>query len=272
MKKIIALALCLVIALGLFTACDTTADEKTIKIGASATPHAEILEVVKQELAQDGWTLEITVFNDYVQPNTAVEDGELDANYFQHKPYMDTFNAEQSTHLVSVAAVHYEPFGLYAGAKSDLKDLTDDDIISIPNDGSNRARALLLLESLGLIKLKEGVGMEATVLDIIAEESKLTKDNIKEMEAAQIAGTRDSVAFAVINGNYALAAGLNVSTDALASEDAESVSATTYANILCVKEGNEQSEKTLALINALKSDAVRNYINETYSGAVVPLF
>lgn len=272
MKKIIALALCLVLALGLFTACDTTADEKTITIGASATPHAEILEVVKQELAKDGWTLKITVFNDYVQPNTAVDDGELDANYFQHKPYLDTFNAENGTHLVSVAAVHYEPFGLYAGTKSDLNDLTDSDKIAIPNDGSNRARALLLLESLGLIKLKEGVGMEATELDIIEEESRLSKENIVLAEAAAIANIRDTVDFAVINGNYALAAGLNVSTDALASEDAESVSATTYANILCVKEGNEQSEKTLALINALKSDAVRNYINENYNGAVVPLF
>lgn len=272
MKKIIALVLSLVLALGLFTACGTQEDEKNITIAASATPHAEILKIVKEELAKDGWTLKISVFTDYIQPNLATEDGDVDANYFQHKPYMDTFNAEQGTHLVSVAAVHYEPFGLYAGTKSDLSELTDSDRIAIPNDGSNRARALLLLESLGIIKLKEGVGMEATVLDIIDAESRLKQANIYEADAQAIAMTRDSVAFVILNGNYALAAGLNVSTDALASEDAESVSATTYANILCVKEGNEQSEKTLALINALKSDAVRNFINEHYSGAVVPLF
>ncbi len=268
MKKIIAIALSLVLALGLFAACGNTADEKTITIGASPTPHAEILEIVKEELAKDGWTLEITVFNDYVQPNTAVEDGELDANYFQHTPYLNTFNAENGTHLVDVLNVHYEPFGIYPGTKFKLSDIASGDSISIPNDGSNRARALLLLEANGLITLKEGAGMEATVLDIAENPYNL---NIVEMEAAQLPGTRDSVAFAVINGNYALGAGLNVATDALASEDPESVSATTYANILCVKEGNENSEKTQALIKALKSQAVKEYILNTYSGAVVPL-
>lgn len=272
MKKILACTLALVLALSLFTACGTQTDDKTITIAASATPHAEILEIVKQELAKDGWTLKITIYTDYVQPNIVVDDGECDANYFQHKPYLDTFNAENGTHLVSVAAVHYEPFGIYAGKKSDLSALSADDTIIIPNDGSNRARALLLLEAQGIIKLREGVGMDATANDIIDEQSKLPKANITEMEAAQIAGLRDDASFAVINGNYALAAGLNVSKDALASEDAASVSATTYANILCVKEGNEQSEKTLALIKALNTDAVRNYINESYNGAVVPLF
>lgn len=268
MKKIFAIVLSLVLVLGLFAGCGNSADEKTITIGASPTPHAEILEIVKAELAKEGWDLEITVFNDYVQPNTAVEDGELDANYFQHTPYLDTFNAENGTHLVSVLPVHYEPFGIYPGTKSSLSDIAEGDSVSIPNDGSNRARALLLLQAQGLIKLKEGVGMEATVLDIAENPYKL---NIVEMEAAQLPGTRDSVAYAVINGNYALGAGLNVATDALASEDAASVSATTYANILCVKEGNEKSEKTLALIKALQSDAVKQYIEETYNGAVVPL-
>ena len=181
---------------------------------------------------------------------------------------VNTFNAENGTHLVSVLAVHYEPFGIYPGTKNDLSAIADGDSISIPNDGSNRARALLLLEANGLIKLKEGVGMEATVLDIAENPHNL---NIVEMEAAQLPGTRDSVAFAVINGNYALGAGLNVSTDALASEDAASVSATTYANILVVKAGNENTEKTLALVKALQSEAVKNYILETYNGAVVPL-
>ena len=267
MKKWIAVILALVLTLSLFVGCGKQ-DEKTITIGASPTPHAEILEIVKQELAKEGWNLEITVFNDYVQPNTAVEDGELDANYFQHTPYLNTFNEENKTHLVSVFSVHYEPFGIYPGTKNDLAQIADGDTVSIPNDGSNRARALLLLEAVGLITLKDGVGMEATVLDIAENPYNL---EIVEMEAAQLPGTRDSVAFAVINGNYALGAGLNVTNDALASEDAASVSATTYANILVVKEGNEQNEKTLALIKALQSEAVKNYILETYNGAVVPL-
>lgn len=269
MKKIIALTLVLLLTLGLFCGCSTGSDEKTIVIAASPTPHAEILSVVKTELEKNGWTVVIKPFTDYVQPNLATEDGSVDANYFQHLPYMETFNAENNTHLVSVAAIHYEPFGIYAGTKDSLSALTDGDTILIPNDGSNRARALLLLEANGLIKLKEGVGMAATVLDI---ESKLYDITITELDASQIANSRDSAALAVINGNYALAAGLNVSTDALAKEDDESLSATTYANILCVKEGNEASEKTLALIAALKSEAVKAYITETYKGAVVPLF
>lgn len=268
MKKWIAVILTLVLALSIFAGCGPKQDEKVITIGASPTPHAEILEIVKQELAKEGWTVEIVVFNDYVQPNTAVEDGELDANYFQHTPYLNTFNAENNTHLVSVLSVHYEPFGIYPGTKNDLSQIADGDTISIPNDGSNRARALLLLEAQGLITLKQGVGMEATVLDIVENPHNL---EIVEMEAAQLPGTRDSVAFAVINGNYALGAGLNVTSDALASEDAASVSATTYANILVVKEGNEQTEKTLALIKALRSEAVKAYILSTYNGAVVPL-
>ena len=270
MKKIIALTLALVLALSL-AACGTAAGsaDKTITIAASPTPHAEILAVAAEVLAEDGWTLEITEYSDYVVPNNVVDDGEIDANYFQHQPYLDTFNAENGTALVSVAAVHYEPFGIYAGQKSGLEDLEEGDQIAIPNDGSNRARALLLLEAEGLIVLNEGVGMEATVLDIAENPLNL---EIVEMEAAQIAGVRDSVALAVINGNYALLAGLNVSTDAIASEDPASVSATTYANVLVVKEGNEESEKILALKEALMSEEVKSFINEKYTGAVVPLF
>ena len=268
MKKIIAIVLALTLALSL-AACGGKADDKTITIAASPTPHAEILKVAAEVLAKDGWTLKVTEYADYVVPNNVVEDGEIDANYFQHVPYLETFNAENGTHLVSVAMIHYEPFGIYAGTKNAIADLASGDKIAIPNDGSNRARALLLLEQEGVIKLKDGVGMEATVLDIA--ENALNLD-IVEMEAAQIAGVRDSVALAVINGNYALLAGLNVSKDAIASEDAASVSAQTYANILVVKEGNETTEKTEALKAALFSDEVKAFINETYSGAVVPIF
>ena len=268
MKKIIAIALALVLALSL-AACGGSADDKTITVAASPTPHAEILKIAAEVLAKDGWTLEITEYADYVVPNNVVEDGEIDANYFQHVPYLDTFNAENGTHLVSVAMVHYEPFGIYAGTKSAIADLAEGDKIAIPNDGSNRARALLLLEAEGIITLAEGIGMEATVLDIVENPLNL---EIVEMEAAQIAGVRDSVALAVINGNYALLAGLNAGTDALAVEDAASISATTYANVLVVKEGNENTPKIQALKAALLSDAVRDYINETYSGAVVPIF
>ena len=241
----------------------------TLKVGASITPHAEILAQCKPILAEQGIDLEVVEYTDYVQPNTAVEDGDLDANYFQHVNYLNWFNADYNTHLVNACTVHYEPFGIYAGTKSSIADLAEGDKIAIPNDGSNRARALLLLEAQGLIKLKDGVGMDATVLDIAENVLNL---EIVEMEAAQIAGVRDSVALTVINGNYALLAGLNAGTDAIAAEDAASVSAQTYANILVVKEGNENSEKLQALKKALLSDEVKTFINNTYSGAVVPIF
>ena len=269
MKKVIALVLSLVLCLSLFAGCGQVDDAKVIKVAASPTPHALILKTVADVLAEDGWTLEVIEYSDYVIPNNVVEDGEVDANYFQHVPYLDTFNAENGTHLVSVAAIHYEPFAIYPGTKVHLEDLVAGDKIAIPNDGSNRARGLLLLEQEGIIGLKDGAGMEATVLDI--EENPLGLE-IFEMEAAQIAGVRDSVALAVINGNYALNAGLNAGTDAIAVEDAESISATTYANVLVVKEGNETSEKIEALKKALLSEEVKTYINETYSGAVVPIF
>ena len=270
MKKTISILLALVLCVGILAGCGSKkAEEKTITVAASPTPHAEILKVAADVLAKDGWTLQVTEYADYVVPNNVVEDGEMDANYFQHQPYLDTFNAENKTHLVSVAQVHYEPFGIYPGTKSAIADLADGDKIAIPNDGSNRARALLLLEAQGIIKLAEGVGVQATVLDIT---EKTVDVEIVEMEAAQIAGVRDSVALAVINGNYALNAGLNAGKDAIATEDPGSVSATTYANILVVKEGNEKTAKTEALKKALLSTEVKDYINSTYKGAVVPIF
>ena len=269
MKKTIAIILTLALVLSLAACGGGKKDEKVITVAASPTPHAEILKIAAEVLEEDGWTLEIKEYTDYVQPNNVVEDGEIDANYFQHVPYLDQFNADNGTHLVSVAMIHYEPFGIYAGTKSSLSELAPGDKIAIPNDGSNRARALLLLEAQGIIKLKEGVGMDATDLDI---ETYFIDVEIIPMEAAQIANVRDSVALAVINGNYALQAGLNAGTDALAVEDAASISATTYANVLVVKEGNEESEKIQALIKALQSQEVKDYINETYSGAVVPIF
>lgn len=281
MKKLLTLALSSLLALSLLAGCGSnntaasgsasgsTGETVTLKVGASITPHAEILAQCKPILAEQGIDLEVVEYTDYVQPNTALEDGSLDANYFQHINYLNWFNSEYGTHLVSAASVHYEPFGIYAGTKSAIADLTEGDKIAIPNDGSNRARALLLLEAQGLIKLKDGVGMDATVLDIAENVLNL---EIVEMEAAQIAGVRDSVALTVINGNYALLAGLNAGTDAIAAEDAASVSAQTYANILVVKEGNENSEKLQALKKALLSDEVKTFINNTYSGAVVPIF
>ena len=269
MKKTIAIILTLALVLSLAACGGGKKDEKVITVAASPTPHAEILKVAAEILEKDGWTLEIKEYTDFVQPNNVVEDGEIDANYFQHVPYLELFNVDNGTHLVSVAMIHYEPFGIYAGTKSQLSELAPGDKIAIPNDGSNRARALFLLEAQGIIKLREGAGMDATDLDI---ETYFIAVEIVQMEAAQIANVRDSVALAVINGNYALQAGLNAGTDALAVEDAASISATTYANVLVVKEGNEDSEKIQALVKALQSQEVKDYINETYSGAVVPIF
>lgn len=240
--------------------------DKTIKIGACVTPHAEILEQIKDNLAEEGWTLEIVEYNDYVLPNTALEDGDLDANYFQHKPYLDDFNKENGTHIVPAAAVHFEPMGVYAGKSSDLSNVPDGAKIAVPNDTTNEARALLLLEAQGLIKLKEGVGIQATVLDI---EENSHNIEIQELEAAQVAKSVQDVDFAVINGNYAIEAGLDA---AIAVEAADSLAADTYANYVCVKEGQENSEKTQALTKAILTQEVKDYINNTYSGAVVPVF
>lgn len=271
MKKILSVVLLIsVLGLAVFglTACSGGSDDKTIKVGASITPHSEILKVAKDVLEKDGYTLDISEYNDYVLPNTATEDGTLDANFFQHTPYLDDFNAENGTHLVAVEAIHYEPFGIYAGKTSDLAALEDGATVGVPNDTTNEARALLLLEAQGLIKLKEGVGLTATKLDI--EENPKNLD-IKELEAAQLVRSLEDVDVAVINGNYAIEGGLKVS-DAIAVEASDSEAANTYANVLVVKEGNESLDKIKALEKALTSDEVRDYINEKYDGAVVPKF
>ena len=244
-------------------------EDTTITIGATPTPHAEILnDVVAPLLEKEGYTLVVKEFNDYVLPNTATEEGELDANYFQHTPYLDTFNEENGTHLVSVAAVHYEPMGLYAGKTASIDELADGAIIAVPNDTTNEARALLLLEQEGLIKLNEGVGVTATVADIAENPKNL---QIKELEAATIPNVLADVDIAAINSNYALGAGLSVTKDALAYEDPNGTAAQTYKNVVVVLDGNQDSPKIQALVKAIQDPAVAEYINSTYDGAVQPV-
>ena len=268
MKKLVTiLALALALTLSL-TACGGKTNDKTIVVGATPAPHAQILEVAKEILAKDGYTLEIREFDDYVLPNEAVEDGSILANYFQHITYMNDFNAGSGTHLVSVAGIHYEPFGLYAGKCASLAELSDGAQIAVPNDGTNEARALLLLEQEGLIKLKDGVGLSATKTDIVENPHNY---EIIEMEARLLTTTLQDVDVAVINGNYAIDAGLKVS-EALAVEAADGTAADAYVNVLTVKEGNENNEAVQALVKALQSEEVRNFILNTYDGAVVPLF
>ena len=267
MKKIIAIILALTLVLSL-SACGPKADEKVIKVGATPAPHAEILEVIKEELAKEGWTLEIVEFNDYVQPNQSLEDGELDANYFQHVLYLNQFNAEYGTHLVNAGGIHYEPFGIYAGKTASLSALADGAKIGVPNDATNEARALLLLEQEGLIKLKDGVGLNATKDDIVENPHNY---EIVEINAELLPASLPDLDIAVINGNYAIDAGLKVS-EALAIEAADGAATEYYQNVIAVKEGNENSEKIRALLKALKSDAVKQFIQNTYNGAVVPLF
>lgn len=245
-----------------------TADGKVITVGATPAPHAEILEVAKEVLAEQGYTLDIVEFDDYIMPNDAVEEGELDANYFQHITYMNQFNEDNGYHLVSVGSIHYEPFGLYAGKTASIEELADGAQVAIPNDATNGGRALLLLEQEGLITLKEGAGITATVNDIVDNPKNL---EIVELEARLLPDSLKDVDLAVINGNYAIDAGLKIS-DALAIESAEGEAATAYANVLTVKEGNENDEGVQALLAALESDEVKTFIEETYDGAVVPLF
>ena len=281
LKKITAVALASAMSLALLSACgnntndtpstgsdNNSAEPVVLKVGATPAPHAEILEVVKPILAEQNIDLEITVFNDYVTPNTAVEDGSLDANYFQHITYMNGFNESDGTHLVSVGNVHYEPLGLYAGKVDAVTDLADGAQIAVPNDTTNEARALLLLQQEGLITLKEGAGINATKADIVENPKNL---DIVELEANQLPVRLQDVDMAVINGNYVIDAGLNVA-DALAIEDSEGEAGTAYANVLVVKEGHENDEAIQALYAALCSDEVRTYMEETYGGAVVPLF
>ena len=241
---------------------------KKIIVGASPAPHAEILNAAKEVLASKGYELDIVEYTDYVLPNNALDSGDLDANYFQHKPYLDSFNEQNGTKLVSAGAIHYEPFGIYAGKTSSLDELKDKATVLVPNDVSNEARALLLLEAQGLIKLKEGVGLEATRNDIVENPKNL---DIVELEAAQLPRSLPDCDIAVINGNYAIEAGLKVS-DALAAEDSESLAATTYGNIVAVRKGDETTDATKALVEALTSPEVKQFMEEKYEGAVVPLF
>ena len=243
-----------------------SSDDKTITVAATPSPHAEILNnAVKPLLEKEGYTLEMKEFTDYVQPNTVTEEGEVDANYFQHITYLNNFNEEKGTHLVSVADVHYEPF---PGKTKSLDALPDGATVAVPNDATNEARALLLLQDAGLITLKDDAGINATRNDIVSYQKDL---QLKEVEAATIPNIVADVDIACINGNYAIPAGFKT-TDALATESATSLAAEAYANVLVVKDGNQDSDKIKALVKALTSDEVRTYINDTYAGAVVPVF
>ena len=269
MKKLIAAALTGALVLGTVgtTVVFADDDDKTITVAASETPHSEILEQAKPILEKEGYDLEVTGFDDYVQPNEVVESGDFDANYFQHIPYLDSFNEEKGTHLVNAGGIHYEPFGIYPGTKDSLDDLEDGDTIAVPNDTTNEARALLLLQDNGIITLKDGVGLEATVNDI---EENPHNVEIVELAAEQVARVADETAYIVLNGNYALQAGYSVAKDALAYEKSDSEAAKTYVNVIAVKEGNENSDKIKALVAALKSDEIKDFINEKYDGAVIP--
>lgn len=280
MKKFLTLALSLALCLSL-AACggsndagdtaDTgdasgeTGETVTLTVAASPTPHAEILYQCVDILAEQGIELVVNEYSDYVIPNTAVEDGEEDANYFQHIPYLDQFNEERGTHLVSVAGVHVEPMGIYAGKTASLEELADGAVIAVPNDATNEGRALLLLEAQGLIKLADSTNLSSTPKDIVENPKNL---QFQELEAATLPSVVSEVDLAVINSNYALGAGFNPVNDSLAIESSDSA----YVNVLVVKEGNEENPAILALIEALHSDTIRDYITETFDGAVVPAF
>ena len=238
-----------------------------IKIGASPSPHAEILEFAKDKLKEAGVDIEIVTYNDYVQPNLAVENGDIDANYFQHQPYLDDFNAENKTKVTSVGKIHYEPFGIYAGKSSDLSAISDGAQIAVPNDTTNEARALLLLQANGIIKLKDGAGLTATKQDITENPHKV---EILEVEAAQIPRSVDSVDFACMNGNYAIDAGFKPS-DALAAEKSDSEAAQTYGNVIAVSDANKDADWAKKLVDVLLSDDVAKYISDTYEGGVVAM-
>ncbi len=289
MKKIVSVLLLAAVSLTVFAGCANSSSSsssssstgssgaastaatssaaalKKIVVGASPTPHAEILAVAKDILKEQGYDLQVKEFSDYVLPNTALEEKSLDANYFQHQPYLDDFNKKHNTSIVAAGSIHYEPFGLYAGKTKALSDIKDGATIAVPNDTSNEARALLLLQDQKLITLKDGVGVEATQKDIVKNPKNL---KIKEIEAAQLVRALQDVDFAIINGNYAIQGGLKVS-DALATESKDSVAAKTYANIIAVRKGDENREDIKALVAALKSDKVKSFIKEKYNGSVV---
>lgn len=286
MKKGLALLLATVFCVATITGCggsseettaDTTAETTaetaaegetvTLTVAASPTPHAEILTAAKDLLAEKGIVLDIVEFTDYVQPNLVVDAGDIDANYFQHLPYLDNFNVEQGTTLVSAGAIHYEPLGIYPGKSNDLTNIPDGAEIAVPNDATNEARALMLLEANGIITLKEGAGLNATKNDIAENPYNV---EIIELEAAQVARAAADADFVVLNGNYALQAEYSVEEDALAKEEADSEAAQTYANIIAVREGDEARAEIQTLIEVLKSDEIKSYIESTYAGAVLP--
>jgi D-methionine transport system substrate-binding protein len=290
-KKFLALALSLVLALSL-TACggstgstdtdssaadttdtadtaDTTAEPVTLTVAATSVPHAEILEAAKPLLAEKGIDLVIQEYSDYVVPNTAVDEGDADANYFQHLPYLEQFNEEYGTDIVSVAQIHYEPMGIYGGKVSSLDELADGATVAVPNDVTNEARALQLLAAQGLIEIDPDAGLNATPNDITSNPKNL---QFAELAAEMLPNTVEEYDLNVINSNYAMQAGLNPAEDALASEDADSEAAQTFANIIAVKAGNENDERIQALVEVLTSDTIRDFINENYQGSVLPIF
>ena len=268
-KKLLALLLGLTLCLSLAACGSDAAETVTLTVAASPTPHAEILNQCVPILAEQGIELVVNEYSDYVVPNTAVEDGDEDANYFQHLPYLEEFNETRGTHLVSVGAIHYEPFGIYPGKSSSLDEIADGAVIAVPNDTTNEARALQLLAAQGIITIRDGAGLTATVNDITENPHNV---QIEELEAAQLPRTLADVDYAVINGNYALEAGFTAGEDALATEDAASEAAQTYANVLVVEEGRENDPAIQALLAALESQEVKDFIEQTYNGAVVPLF
>ena len=301
-RKVLALACTLALSAGLLAGCgsstDTTAEAEstvaavesteaaeaesteadssepaaevesigTISVAATRVPHAGILEAAKDLMAAEGWDLEIVEFTDYVQPNEVVESGDVDANYFQHVNYLNSYNEEKGTHLAIAGKIHYEPLGLYPGKQSDLAAITDGAEIAVPNDTTNCARALLLLEAEGLIKLDPEAGITATENDIVENPHNI---KIVPLAAEQVARTLEDVDFGVINGNYAMEAGLT-SADAVALESADSEAIQQYVNVVAVKEGNENNEGVQALVKILKSDEIKDFINENYKGSVVP--
>lgn len=291
-KKVLSILFSTILVAGLFAGCapkeetpvepeggaegevseegETPAEGETItlKVGASPTPHGEILAAAKETLAAEGIDLEIVEFTDYVQPNLALEQGQLDANYFQHEPYLIDFNENNGTKLVSIGNIHYEPMGIYPGKTTDLESLADGAKVAVPNDPTNEARALLLLEANGLIKVNPDAGLSATKLDIIENPKNL---DIVEIEAAQLARSIGDVDISVINGNYAIQAGLNAGSDALAKEEKDSLAAETYANIVAAREGDEQRPELVKLVEALNSETIKTYITDTYQGAVESL-
>lgn len=288
-KRVFALLLGTVLAVGALAGCGGTPSDSTptedqqttddqqeaenktegssIKVGASPAPHAEILAQAKEALAAEGIDMQIIEFSDYVQPNTALESGELDANYFQHEPYLLSFNEEQGTHLVSIGNIHYEPMGIYGGKTTSLEEIPDGAKIAVPNDTTNEARALLLLEANGILKINADAGITATKLDILENPHNV---DIIEVEAAQLPRSLQDVDFAVINGNYAVGAGLSVN-DALAKEEKDSLGAKTYPNIIAVREGDESRTELQKLVEVLKSDEIKDFISEKYQGAVEPI-